>query len=828
MKYIRFFSKIGSKDVALVGGKNASLGELSHLLAHAPLQVPPGFSITADAYREHLKQNDLEGRLATLLKPIGRKPDVSLVQEVGAKIRDLIRSKPLPPDVAKEIVVAYETLSQQCDEKSLAVAVRSSATAEDMPEASFAGQHETYLYIVGSDALLQACLNCMASLFTDRAIVYRREKGFDDLDVALAIGVQKMVAADDGASGVLFTLEPDTGSSHFIAVNSVYGLGETIVQGQVTPDEWLVHKGTLRKGFRGIVRQVLGVKDKKMVFNVQVLPDEQKRLAQFPVDVERIAMLTKMAQVLAEPPKMVEEFVEVPEDARMRFSLSDDEVRVLAKTALVIEDHYSEQAGRWMPMDIEWARDGIDGKIYILQARPETVHSARIHETVLRQFSFSKKPSSDALILRGRSVGNGIVSGIARRISSPREEALFKEGDILITDMTDPDWVPLMRKASALVTNRGGRTCHAAIVSRELGVPALVGTEIATELIRDGEEITVECRRGSEGFVYRGKWPFDETEVPIGKNKNQRTYQLYVNIADPDEALRAALLPVDGVGLARLEFIITSRIGVHPMVCAEPGKIAGEPVCEEITERLGNPAYWAETYVERLAQAVAAIAAAFYPRRVVVRCTDFKSNEYRDLLGGDFFEPEEENPMLGFRGAARYIHEQYAPAFALECEALRRARRDWGMENIALLIPFVRSVEEAEAVVAQLAAYGLKNGTEGLELLMMVEVPQNVLSLEAYAPFFNGFSIGSNDLTQLTIGVDRDSVLVSHLFDERDMAVKQLLFMAIDKSKSAGKTIGICGQAPSDFPDLAYELIACGITSISLVPEEVPSFLRFK
>lgn len=819
MKFIRFFDEIGADDVGLVGGKNASLGELAHLLKNAPVQVPYGFAITADAYREHLKEHQLVEPLKKILAPLGAQPAEDVVQRVGAQARELVGSYPLSSAIADEVGHAYKKLCQFYNQENLFVAVRSSATAEDLPGASFAGQYETYLYISGPQALLDACIRCMASIFTDRAIVYRREKGFDDFAVALSIGVQKMVAADEGSSGVIFTLEPDTGAASFVAITAVYGLGETIVQGQVTPDEWLVHKETFQKGYYGIVRKTLGVKDKKLIFRPRVSPDVHGGL----IPLGTAPLLAKSVV----QPQEVSELVAVPEVMQQRFALTDEEVQALTKTALHIEEHYSTHAGHWMPMDIEWARDGNDGTLYIVQARPETVHSRMQHQAMLKQCSFVKQPAKDSFVVKGRSVGDGMVAGRARVLHSLKDQSSFKKGDILVADMTDPDWVPLMRIAGALVTNRGGRTCHAAIVSRELGIPALVGTENGTELIHDGEEITVECKRGSTGTVYRGIWEHQCVEVPVA-DTSKRAYKLYVNIAEPDEAMHAAVLPVDGVGLVRLEFMISSTIGVHPMACAEPSRVKDEAVRKTISERLGESSQWAQVYVDRLAQNISCIAAAFYPRPVVVRCTDFKSNEYRSLLGGTFFEPVEENPMLGFRGAARYIHAAYAPAFALECKALAKVHEVWGLENVKLLIPFVRSLQEAEAVIKVLAENKLRTGSQGLELLMMVEIPQNVLLLDRYAKLFDGFSIGSNDLAQLTLGVDRDSGLVAHLFDERDDAVRQLLFMAIDKAKKAGKPIGICGQAPSDFPDLAHELLAQGITYLSLLPETVPSFIALE
>lgn len=796
MNYIRFFDQITLADVPLVGGKNASLGELTRVLAAGDVRVPPGFAITADAYRLHLSEHHLTDQLKTLVATLGQKPTEEQVQCVGAEARQLIASKELPKTVADEVLQAYEMLSRLGQSEGWAdVAVRSSATAEDLPNASFAGQHDSFLHITSPEALLNACVLCMASVFTDRALVYRREKGFDDFSVALSVGVQVMVRASEGASGVIFTLEPDSGSPNFVTVTSVYGLGESIVQGIVTPDEWLVHKETFSRGFRGIVRRILGSKAQKMVYPKGTQPE-------FRLQLESVS-----------------------EAEQQRFSLSDEEIGALTRAALRVEEQYSKRVNRWMPLDIEWARDGSTQKLFIVQARPETVYGAKGSVRLAGQKRFVSQPPAESVVVRGRSVGTGIVSGTARLIKSPDEKHEFKKGDILVTDMTNPDWVSLMRDAGAIVTNRGGRTCHAAIVSRELGVIALVGTVSGTAEIRDGETITVECKTGSEGVVYRGSFA-TETLPEVKQMAKKRTWggSLYVNVADPDEALRVAQLPVDGVGLARLEFIISSQIGVHPLACVHPERVTDQKTIDAITVRLGDQKRWADAYIERLAQSISCIAAAFYPRPVTVRCTDFKSNEYRDLLGGSLFEPAEENPMLGFRGAARYVNESYSAAFALECRALSQVRSIWGCTNMKILIPFVRSHAEAEAVLKKLDEHGLRRGGKGLEILMMIEIPQNVLAFEEYADLFDGFSIGSNDLTQLTLGVDRDSGLVSHLFEERSAAAKQLLFMAIEKAKKAQKPIGICGQAPSDFPDLAKELIAAGISSISLIPESAMTF----
>lgn len=827
MKYVLFFDEITQKDMPRVGGKNASLGEIMLALSRRQVRIPMGFAVTTEAYTRHLEANELVAPLKKILAPLGKNPTIEVLQKAGEAARDLIVSVPLPTDVAEEIVTAYTKLSRMYDNHEwLGVAVRSSATAEDLPTASFAGQQETYLYIEGPDALLQACVHGMASLFTDRALTYRREKGFDDFAVAISLGIQKMVRADEGASGVIFTLDPDSGARDFVAIEAIYGLGEALVQGLVNPDEYLVHKTTFAKGFKGVVRSLCGTKNQKLIHREQTLiAYERFQDSLFFTGEERIGSLPLLATALSRMPEEGLELVPVLPEDQQRFVLQSEEIHELTRMALAIEEHYSELKGSWMPMDIEWARDGRDGKLYILQARPETVYHGQKMPVFVRT-SFVTPPPADAIAVRGRSVGSGIVSGTARLVTSIAEAEHFHPGDILVTDMTDPDWLPLMRKARALVTNRGGRTCHAAIVSRELGIPALVGTGNATELIAEGERITVECIPGSDGTVYRGSFAATRVELPLDSAKKSEDYRLYVNVSNPDEALIASQLPVDGVGLARLEFIVSSSLGIHPMACAQPEKMLDTTMHEAIAKRLGkDETLWGIKYTERLAQDIACIAAAFYPRPVLVRCTDFKSNEYRNLLGGSFFEPVEENPMLGFRGAARYIHESYLPAFALECRALMRARTVWGLDNIAILIPFVRSVHEARAVVSFLEAQGLRRGENGLQFYMMVEIPMNVLLLEHFAPFFDGFSIGSNDLTQLTLGVDRDSGLVSNLFDEHNAAVDELLHMALQKAHTVGKKIGICGQAPSDYPDIAEALIANGIDSLSLIPEAAVAFL---
>lgn len=790
MKYIANFDQIKQVDVPQFGGKNASLGQMIRELGKNGIAVPGGFATTAQAYWHHIESNGLLEQMKTVMAELTDIHDLKKLQNVGARMRALVADAPLPDDLSKEIEQAYGELSKHYHPTELCdVAVRSSATAEDLPEASFAGQQETFLHIQGIENLLEACRKSMASLFTDRAIVYRREHGFNDFDVALSVGVQKMIRSDLAAAGVMFTLDTETGFRDAISISSAYGLGETVVQGTVNPDEFCVHKPMLEKGFKPIIKKFLGSKEHKLSYHND--------------------------KTVIEPVAPAEQH---------QFSLSDDEVLKLAQYGVVIENYYSELHGRWSPMDIEWAKDGIDGKLYIVQARPETVHSRKKIEDGLVVYGFEEKPAQKTILVVGRSVGSAIATGKARVVGALQHLEEFHEGDIIVTDMTDPDWVPLMKKAGAIVTNRGGRTCHAAIVSRELGIPAVIGTGSATQVIADGADITIDCTQGSEGVVYDGIYPFKKTithldtvpKIPI---------DLLVNIGNPDAAFHASFLPVDGVGLARLEFIISSILKVHPMSVISPDIVEDEHVREQISLSAAGYTDTRTYFVQVLAQSIGMIAGAFYPRPVLVRLSDFKTNEYRDLLGGSYFEPVEENPMLGFRGAARYCSESYGPAFELECEALKYAREVMGFDNIKIMVPFVRTLTEAQASIDVLDRNGLKRGENGLKVFMMVEIPSNVLLIEEFAQYFDGFSIGSNDLTQLTLGVDRDSGELARLFDERDSAVKCMLQKALEGAKKSGTYIGICGQAPSDFPELAKFLIDQGINSLSLISDTVIPFL---
>lgn len=788
MNYIKFFNDITIHDIASVGGKNASLGEMIRNLTPRGINIPQGFALTAQAYWQVIDENNLREPVANLLSKI-RPGDLHSLEIHAAQIRNLIGKAILPDDVGNALHDAYAMLSNMCASKSIDVAVRSSATAEDLPTASFAGQQETYLNIRGTLALEQAVKQCMASLFTNRAITYRREHGFDDFAIAISIGVQQMVRSDLGCAGVMFTLDTESGFKDAMVITGSYGLGENIVKGIVNPDEFVVYKPLIQQNFVPVIKKELGTKTQRLIYS-----DKGATTKNVPVSLKE----------------------------QQQFCLSDQEILELAHQGIIIEEYYSSINHHWTPMDIEWA---VDDKrtLYIVQARPETVHAQQKPTSVIQYHLKDNQAALKPLIV-GQSIGKKIVSGIARCIPSIDAVSTFNEGDIMVTRMTDPDWVPLMKKSGGIITDLGGRTCHAAIVARELGIPAIIGTNNATSFIRDGMEITLDCSQGSQGFVYQGIIPFEETKLDIEKLPCAPV-DILVNLADPQRAFDISFLPTSGVGLARLEFIISTMIKVHPMAIAKPDAITDKHVREAI-EQLARPyPSLKDFYVDSLAQAIGMIAAAFYPRPVIVRLTDFKSNEYRDLLGGTYFEPQEENPMLGFRGAVRYCSEQYAPAFALECAALKKAREHMGFSNIKIMIPFVRTVAEAHATVDALRSHGLERGKHNLELLMMVEIPSNVLLIQEFAQFFDGFSIGSNDLTQLTLGVDRDSGLLTPLFDERDPAVKQMLRMAIEGAHAAKKYIGICGQAPSDYPEIAQFLIEHKIDSLSLNPDSVIPFL---
>ena len=772
--YVIKLEELGMDDVETVGGKNASLGEMISNLASLGVSVPGGFATTAAAYRKFLGAGGLDKRIGELLGDLDV-DDIEALTDAGARIRGWILDTPLPDDFMGQVRTAWEELSGDAD---IAVAVRSSATAEDLPDASFAGQQETFLNVRGFDNMIEAMHKVFASLFNDRAIAYRVHHGFEHSEVALSAGVQLMVRSDVGSSGVVFTLDTESGFRDAVFITSSWGLGETIVQGAVNPDEFYVYKPALAAGHHPILRKNLGSKAIKMVYSDQ-----------------------------SEPGKTVET-VEVDEADSLTFSITDEEIVELAKMAVTIEQHY----GR--PMDIEWGKDGEDGKLYILQARPETVQS-RSGTSVQR---FTLKDTGN-IIITGRSIGQKIGTGTAKVIRSVAEMNRVQLGDVLVSDMTDPDWEPVMKRASAIVTNRGGRTCHAAIIARELGIPAVVGCGDATETIKDGTDVTVSCAEGDEGYVYEGRLDFEETSIELD-SLPEIPVKIMMNVGNPDRAFDFANIPNHGVGLARLEFIINRMIGVHPQALLEYDKLDASTKAAIDDQMAGYPDP-VEFFVDKLAEGVATIAAAFAPEPVIVRMSDFKSNEYANLIGGDRYEPDEENPMLGFRGAGRYLADSFRPCFELECRALRKVRNAMGLTNVEIMIPFVRTVKQARDVVELMAANGLERGVDGLRLIMMSELPTNALLAEQYLEYFDGMSIGSNDMTQLALGLDRDSALVAEYFDERDDAVKALLEMTISACKAQGKYVGICGQGPSDHADLARWLLDQGIESMSLNPDTV-------
>jgi len=777
--WIKRFDEIGIDDIPSVGGKNASLGEMRRELALKGVKVPDGFAVTAEAYRYFLERASLEGRLSAILKGLDTR-DTGDLRRRGRQARQAILAADLPEDLEEAVGKAYERLNGASGD--LDVAVRSSATAEDLPEASFAGQQETYLNVRGRAALLEACKRCFASLFTDRAISYRTGKGFDHLKVALSIGVQRMVRSDLAASGVMFTLDTESGFRGVVLINASYGLGENIVQGTVNPDEYYVFKPTLKEGLRPILQRKLGTKEFKLVYD-------------------------------AGGTKMVKN-VPVSAEDRGRFALQDEEVLALARWACVIEDHYGARRGRPVPMDIEWAKDGQTGEIFVVQARPETVQANKAAD-VMETYRLKERGT---VLITGRSVGERIGQGKVCVIKSAREFGRFREGSVLVTDKTDPDWEPVMKKAAAIVTNRGGRTCHAAIVSREMGLPAVVGTGKATAALKDGGEVTVSCAEGETGFVYEGGLPFEIRRVDVKGLSRPRT-RIMLNVANPEEAFKLSFIPNDGVGLAREEFIISDSIRIHPMALANHAQIEDPALRDEIERLTVGYADKSQYFVDKLAQGAAMIAAAFYPKDVILRLSDFKTNEYANLVGGRAYEPKEENPMLGFRGASRYYSPRYRAGFALECLAVKKVRDEMGLKNLKLMVPFCRTVEEGRLVLAEMERHGLSRGREGLEVYVMCEVPSNVILAEEFCAIFDGFSIGSNDLTQLVLGVDRDSEIVAPIFDERNEAVKRMVAAVIRAAKAKGRKIGICGQAPSDYPDFARFLVEQGIDSISLNPD---------
>ena len=774
---VLWYSSLRMHDVETVGGKNASLGEMISNLAASGVKVPNGYATTAEAYREFLKHEGLDARINEQLKALDV-DDVQALTATGKRIREAVVKAPFPAQLEKEIRAAYEELVKESGTE-ISVAVRSSATAEDLPDASFAGQQETFLNVSGIENVLHAIREVFASLFNDRAISYRVHHGFAHDQVALSAGVQRMVRSDKGASGVMFTMDTESGFRDAIFITASYGLGEAVVQGAVNPDEFYVYKPALKAGRPAILKRGLGEKAKKMVYSLE----------------------RKLGRTV--------EFVPVEPDQRGRFCLNDADVEALARQAQIIENHYDR------PMDIEWGKDGVDGQLYILQARPETVQS-RASANVLRRYKLKDK---GRILTEGRAIGQKIGAGMVRMLKGLDQMAKVQQGDVLVTDMTDPDWEPVMKRASAIVTNRGGRTCHAAIIARELGIPAVVGCGNATEVLKDGASVTVSCAEGDTGKIYDGNVDFVVDEVALDKMP-EIPVKIMMNVGTPEQAFDFAALPHRGVGLARLEFIVNRQIGIHPQALLELERQPPD-IRRQINAMISAYASPREYFVKRLAEGVATIAAAFAPEPVIVRMSDFKSNEYANLVGGKKYEPHEENPMLGFRGASRYIAESFRPCFDMECEALRYVRNEMGLTNIKIMIPFVRTISEARRVNEILAENGLKRGDNGLELIMMCELPSNAVLAEQFLEHFDGFSIGSNDMTQLTLGLDRDSGLIAHLFDERNEAVKAMLHMAIQACRKKNKYVGICGQGPSDHPELAKWLLDEGIETMSLNPDTV-------
>jgi len=779
---ILWFDEVGIGDIGLVGGKNASLGEMIRELTTKGINVPRGFATTAYAYRYFIQAAGIEAKLRQIFAQLDVE-DVNNLRETGKKARSLLLNTPFPKELRSAIVSAYQEMCGRYGQDT-EVAVRSSATAEDLPDASFAGQQETYLNIQGISSVLQACHKCFASLFTDRAISYRHQRGFDHFSIALSVGIQKMVRSDLACSGVMFTIDTESGFKNAALITAAYGLGENVVQGAVNPDEYLVFKPTLKTGYRPILDKRLGSKEYKLVCDDGGCKQMKNQL--------------------------------VSEIEQQQFALSDEEILQLAKWACIIEDHYSSVRGTDSPMDIEWAKDGISNELFIVQARPETVQSQKAQNLIR---SYHLKAHSNVLAI-GRSVGEAIGQGKARIMLDVQKIDLFQLGEVLITDKTDPDWEPIMKKASAIITNKGGRTCHAAIIAREMGIPAIVGCGDATEVLKTGQEITVCCAEGEEGRVYKGLLEFEIKEVALSKLPHTRT-KMMMNVGNPEEAFRLSSLPNDGVGLARLEFIIANHIKAHPLALINYHSIDNDEIKVPLTKLTVGYEHKPDYFVDKLAQGVGRIAAAFYPKPVIVRMSDFKSNEYANLLGGQSYEPKEENPMLSWRGASRYYDPKYRDAFALECRAMKRVRDEMGLTNVILMIPFCRTPAEGRKVLAEMAKEGLERGVNGLQVYVMCELPSNVLLADKFSEVFDGFSIGSNDLTQLTLGLDRDSGLVAHLFDERDEAVRRMVELAITSAKKCDRKIGICGQAPSDYPEFARFLVELGIDSMSLNPDSL-------
>lgn len=787
MKYIKVFREINIKDVGLVGGKTASLGEMINTITFDHVSIPDGFAITADAYWHFVESNNLFEQIEQQMNQLHHYDDLEKLAHVGKAIRELFITATMPHDLQQEIDTAYYHLCKKYDKKNLSVAVRSSATAEDLPSASFAGQQDSYLNVSGLRDLIEASKKCFASLFTDRAIVYRHDKNFDYKKIALSIAVQKMVRSDLGVSGVAFSLDTESGFKNVVVINASYGLGEAIVQGLVVPDEYVVFKPTLQEGFTPILKKSCGSKTSKIVFS-----------------------------------KRGTKKTSVPRKLQEQLCLDDADILTLAKAVCAIENHYTQKKGSWCPMDVEWAKDGSDGKLYVVQARPETIHTKK--ELEFKQYQLKNEHVKP--LVEGQSIGQEIVSGVARVVESIKDINQVQQGDIIVTRMTAPDWVPVLKKAVGIITQMGGRTCHAAIVSRELQIPAIVGAADAMHTIKTGMKITIDCSQGQRGYVYEGAIPFTIQTIALNTIPHAPV-KLMINCADPERAFTLSFLPIDGVGLARIEFIITDTIKIHPLALVHPEKITEKKIKKQIDAITYAYADKKQFFIDMLAQGIGTIAAAFYPKPVIVRLSDFKTNEYRNLIGGSYFEPHEDNPMIGYRGAIRYFTEPYKDAFALECAAFKKVREQMGITNIKIMVPFVRTVDEGKKAVAQMAKNGLER--DGLEIIMMCEVPSNVVLIDDFLQDFDGISIGSNDLTQLTLGVDRDSALLAGVFDERDPAMKKMFELAIAGAHRAHKYSGICGQAPSDYPEVADFLIEQGIQSISLNSDSViPFLMRYK
>ncbi|MCB0794962.1 MAG: phosphoenolpyruvate synthase [Flavobacteriales bacterium] len=791
--HLKWLHEVNMDDLASVGGKNASLGEMIQNLSKLGVSVPGGFVVTVASYEAFIAHNELDAKIRELVGAMDPE-DVESIRRTGLAVRALVKNGKFPKAISREIAARYREMSEQYGQEATDVAVRSSATAEDLPDASFAGQQETYLNIRGTEELLVAVRNCFASLFTDRAIVYRHNLGYDHFEVGLSVGVQKMVRSDLASSGVAFSLDTESGFKDVVLINGSYGLGEMVVQGSVSPDEFLVFKPTLAEGHSAIIEKKLGIKDRKMIYGVE--PGE-------PVHV-----------------------IPVERPQRNRFCVPDEVALEIAKSVVAIEKYYSEKRGHWSPMDVEWAVDGLSKQLFIVQARPETIHSRRDNDRMV-EYKLDRQAHPELKeVARGIAIGDKVGTGRVRILYSldgrdgSTDGKDFQEGDILVTEMTDPDWEPIMKKAAAIITNKGGRTCHAAIVAREMGVPAIVGCVDATEKVEIGDELTVSCCEGDTGIVYAGAVAFERIETDLRDLPNVRT-PIMLNVASPDLAFKFAGLPNAGVGLAREEFIINNYIQAHPLALLQHKELGDVELSGRISYLINGYEDEETFFVKRLSYGIAKIASAFYPNRVIVRFSDFKSNEYKNLLGGDHFEPDEENPMIGWRGASRYYSDVYKEAFGLECKAIRRVREKMGLKNVVVMVPFCRTVEELKQVEGVMKEYGLERGKEGLELYLMAELPSNILMAEEFAEHIDGFSIGSNDLTQLTLGLDRDSALVSHLYDERNPAVKRMIAQLINVAKKTGTKVGICGQGPSDFPDFAQFLVELGIDSISVTPDSL-------